>query len=116
MEVTDETSTSLEQNESKESEESSADREAVKKRYYLYRMFWGLQSFMSAENNKFVADDPNSPPVTTSTSTSTTIGGKKNSADAARAALTATAKARWLELMVGLLYSCSLLLTTHHTS
>ena len=76
MEVTDETSNALEQNESKEPEESPADREAVKKRYYLYRMFWGLQSFMSAEHNKFVADDPSNPAAATSTSTSTTMGGR----------------------------------------
>ena len=76
MEVTDETHTGLEQIESKVSEETPADREAMKKRYYLYRMFWGLQSFMSAEHNKFVADDPNNPPTAASMSTSTTMGGK----------------------------------------
>ena len=74
MEVTEGTSTGIDQNESKESEGSPADQEAVKKRYYLYRMFWGLQSFMSAEHNKFVADDPNNPTTGTSTSTST-MGG-----------------------------------------
>lgn len=87
----------LDQNESKEGDDDKEKEESFKKRYYLYRMFWGLQSYMSAENSKFTTVDESStaaaqPAARKGAAAATAVA-------AAKAAATTTAKARWSELM-----------------